>query len=350
MNKLLTVIFSLSFVLILPSCFNQKDNTSIALGPQESEGLHIVFADTEMAKQSIVQDKAEGFFETIQQLDVAIQMQRSSSEFQSSTYVAEYKTFLQEHVLEFTTEDKQLLTDIFDAIKSELGQIKIDLGLEEIILIKTDGAGYGNNAFYTRENTIVIPNGQLANSEEELHAVMLHELFHIFSRYNRAHKVAIYKMIGFQPLDESPVVSDPLLRSRLLLNPDGLATDNFITLTNKNGEEIKAVPLIYSTYNDYKSDVADFFTYLKFDLYRLEEKDGKEIVISQGVSTDVDAEYFSSFFKIIADNTQYIIHPDEIMADNFMLMVNAYASNDFSKFSKEGKALIESLYAYLSDK
>jgi len=345
MNKLIYLLVFLSSSLIFPSCFKQKNQNTKTV-----DSFQLVFADQALAKNLIVQDKVEGFFEKIEALDVAIQLKKTTDQFTSQNYVETYKQFLQDHVLEFDADEKQLLQSVFENIKEKLGRINIDLGLDKIILIKTDGAGYGNDAFYTRENTIVIPKGQLSNNKNGLNAVMLHELFHIFSRYNTDHKTEIYKLIGFQPMDNVPIINDPVLKSRLLLNPDGLATNSYIRLTNKNGEQIKAVPLIYSTYGEYKSDVEEFFTYLKFDLYRLEEKDGKKIVLSNGVSTDVDKEYFSSFFKTIADNTQYIIHPDEIMADNFMLMVDAYAKNDLSTFSKDGKELIEKLHAYLSEK
>ena len=49
------------------------------------------------------------------------------------------------------------------------------------------------------------------------------------------------------------------------------------------------------------------------------------------------------FFKKIGDNTQYIIHPDEIIADNFFMMTLATQEIDgfdMGKFSAKGKVLI----------
>jgi len=344
--KYLTYCLSLlSLSFFTTACFQQKEKTVAS----HSANFELVFANQSLGRKHIVTDKIENFFGKIQMLDVAIQMQRPLESLKKETFVAEYKQFLQADVLEFSTEEQERLQSIFDGIQGKLDAISIDIDFGKIVLIKTGGAGYGDQAFYTRENTIVIPKGQLANNEEQLNGVMLHELFHIYSRYNVLEKQDIYKMIGFHPIEGEIAIQDPALKAQTLLNPDGLAMNYYIDLKDKKGNSIKAVPMIYSTYDSYKEDIKDFFTYLKFDLYRLESKDGKEIVLSQGVSTDVEAEYFDSFFGTIADNTQYIIHPDEIMADNFMLMVEAYAKNDFSKFSKEGKTLIEKLYAYLSD-
>ena len=55
------------------------------------------------------------------------------------------------------------------------------------------------------------------------------------------------------------------------------------------------------------------------------------------------------FWKI-GDNTQYIIHPDEIAADNFMLALIAANENNFSKFSKTGRIKVESVLKLLKSK
>jgi hypothetical protein len=53
------------------------------------------------------------------------------------------------------------------------------------------------------------------------------------------------------------------------------------------------------------------------------------------------------FFTKIKDNTQYIIHPDEIMADNFMFAVLAFSNDDYNRFSGTGKVLIKELLTIL---
>ncbi|MEY3421126.1 MAG: hypothetical protein RIR48_1415, partial [Bacteroidota bacterium] len=53
------------------------------------------------------------------------------------------------------------------------------------------------------------------------------------------------------------------------------------------------------------------------------------------------------FFTKIKDNTQYIIHPDEIMADNFMLAVLAFSNNEFDRFSENGASLLFDLLRVL---
>jgi len=279
------------------ACFKQKTKSQ-----NSSISFPFTFADKSEGQKRIVKDELEHFFENIQLLDVAIQMQRPKQNFSQDNYLQEYKSFLQENVLEFTPEEKKRLSQVFQGIQNKFERIHLHVDFDEIVLIKTTGKGYGSQAFYTRENTIVIPEGQLSISETALNAVMLHELFHIYSRYNTKQKREMYKMIGFQALDHELQFADPELEQRILLNPDGLATNTYIALDNKKGGSMRAVPIIYSTYKDYKSDVSDFFTYLKFDLFQLKAKDGKEIVLSQGVST------------------------------------------------KDGKILIEKLYAYLSDK
>jgi predicted P-loop ATPase/GTPase len=89
-----------------------------------------------------------------------------------------------------------------------------------------------------------------------------------------------------------------------------------------------------------------YFDYLQFDLYHVidgvtrSDKDGKTLM---------DLMYTPSFFYQIKDNTQYIIHPDEIMADNFMLALQAFHHKDFKNFTKEGKNLIDNVLKILAD-
>jgi hypothetical protein len=47
------------------------------------------------------------------------------------------------------------------------------------------------------------------------------------------------------------------------------------------------------------------------------------------------------FFRQIRDNTGYIIHPDEVLADNFsFIMLDKDGAQASYKFSKAGKELL----------
>ena len=56
------------------------------------------------------------------------------------------------------------------------------------------------------------------------------------------------------------------------------------------------------------------------------------------------------FFRQITDNTGYIIHPDEIIADNFVfVMLNQQEDGLKKEFSEDGTALLKKIKEVLSE-
>ncbi|MBK8557502.1 MAG: hypothetical protein IPL65_17900 [Lewinellaceae bacterium] len=57
------------------------------------------------------------------------------------------------------------------------------------------------------------------------------------------------------------------------------------------------------------------------------------------------------FYRQIKDNTGYIIHPDEIIADNFSFIMTAKAgTRSLNNFSAEGRQLLDSIQQVISEK
>ena len=85
-----------------------------------------------------------------------------------------------------------------------------------------------------------------------------------------------------------------------------------------------------------------FLNYLQFDLYELEKnKHGLAIKIKDGNKPNINYNFLSDFHRQITDNTDYIIHPDEIIADNFTLLILAEGKpKELEKISPLGKELL----------
>ncbi len=68
----------------------------------------------------------------------------------------------------------------------------------------------------------------------------------------------------------------------------------------------------------------EFFAYLQFKLLVVEKEGGSEnlMAVSDGPSLKlVGMERVPGFLERVGRNTNYIIHPEEILADNFALLV-----------------------------
>jgi len=149
-------------------------------------------------------------------------------------------------------------------LKLELSGIDIVLP-EHILLIKTTGRE--DAGAYTRGNGIIIPDmGSQWPSVDRLADGILHELFHVMTRYKPQIREQLYRVIGFHPCGEVPL-PDSLL-NRKITNSDAPSSSFFIEVSVK-GVPIKVVPIIYSKSEQYnRGELSD---YLIFKLMTVEE-------------------------------------------------------------------------------
>ncbi|MGH7938734.1 MAG: hypothetical protein ACRD5Z_14905, partial [Bryobacteraceae bacterium] len=190
-----------------------------------------------------------------------------------------------------------------------------------IQMIKTTGAEEGGAA-YTRGTAIVLPEKELAKSQAELEKLICHELFHILSRHNPDLRERLYDAIGFAHCDEIEFPRE--LASRKITNPDAPRNDHFIRLTLR-GQEFLAVPILLSNAEVYNvSRGGEFFEYLNFQFLVMKKtSDPKRLnlVYENSAPKLVGLQTVSGFFEQVGRNTEYVIHPEEILADKFALLV-----------------------------
>ena len=121
----------------------------------------------------------------------------------------------------------------------------------------------------------------------------------------------MYEIIGFKVIKE---ISFPQsLKDLKVTNPDAPIINSYINLSN--GEDSDNYSMI--TYSQKEFNGGNLFDYVTFGFIRLQElKNERELPIIYKV------ENFINFFEKIGKNTEYIIHPDEILADNFVFLLN----------------------------
>ncbi len=156
---------------------------------------------------------------------------------------------------------------------------------------------------------------RLAGRDAALERLLAHELFHVLSRHSPAVRKQLYALIGFQPCN--PIVLPEELEAIKLTNPDAPTIDYYITIEHE-GERLHVVPLLLSDRQRFEPQRAGLFDYLTFKLLAIEEHDGRwRPVLLDGKPVLIDGRANASYRAKIGKNTNYIIHPDEILADNF---------------------------------
>ena len=213
---------------------------------------------------------------------------------------------------EWSTEEKRKLNVLFQDIDTKIKQQGLNLDLpEEIYFVSTTGEEEGGALGYTRGKYIVLNQNILKNSKAEIQHTVVHELFHLISRNNRTFRKKMYEIIHFNLTNK--IEYPETLKELKITNPDAPQNDSFIRL-NVDNETVDCMMVLYAKSN-YQG--GNFFQYLNVGLMKLEGDHHKKPTIKKGNPVIFTLNEAPDFFSKIGANTEYIIHPEEILAENF---------------------------------
>lgn len=230
----------------------------------------------------------------------------------------DFTNFVARQILPWSETDRQRLGGLSGMVSNRLAGWSLPLP-ETIWLIKTTGEEEGNTA-YTRGAAIIIPVQMLAGESTRLERVLLHEIFHILSRQNSKLRDQLYAQIGFEPC--GPVTLPADYAARKITNPDAPISEHHFK-GRAAGRELHLLPVLFSRETAYRAgDTRPFFAYLEFRLMEIAEAGGHwQPVLRAGQPAFHQPGEVENFFTRIGRNTQYIIHPEEVLADNFVLLM-----------------------------
>ncbi len=225
--------------------------------------------------------------------------------------------FAAKQVVAWSDEDRTKLEPIVASVAERIAKFKLPLP-PNILLIQTTGKEEGDAA-YTRRHAVILPRRYVGFDASQLESIFIHELFHVLSSHNEPLRDSLYAIIGFKPCPE--IVLPDSLADFKITNPDGPLLNYYITL-DADGKQQLAVPLLYSPERFDPQQSRSFFGYLKFRLLVV-ERDGDDWSVASEAGSPIllDPTQTPSFHQQIGRNTKYIIHPDEVLADNFLYLM-----------------------------
>jgi hypothetical protein len=229
----------------------------------------------------------------------------------------EFLDFIGKNVVEWTPDEKAAVQAALAHLTPKLTELSLPFP-KTIIFIKTTGLEEGD-AEYTRANAIILPQSALAATERpRLQPTIAHELFHVLSRNAPDLRDRVYAVIGFQPCGEIPF--PPELASRKITNPDAPKNDHCIRLQSRQSS-VWAVPILFSNADRYDPAAGgEFFQYLEVKFLVVEKSDARATYDPSKI-TLLDMNQVQGFYEQVGRNTDYIIHPEEILADNFKFLL-----------------------------
>ncbi len=227
--------------------------------------------------------------------------------------------FLKGEVVAWEDEARKNLTESIERLRPKLEPFHLPLP-KTVLLIQMSGKEE-SNAAYTRGTAVLLPREKTQKLKgDPLDRLLLHELFHVLSRHAPELRRDLYRIIGFEVCESMAL--PPSLADLKLTNPDAPLIDCHIKLT-EGDDTFHAAPILYSSSATYDADKKPpLFKYLTFRLMKVEEHEGRwRPLLNDGEPILIDPAHSKSFADQIGQNTKYIIHPDEILADNFIHLV-----------------------------
>jgi hypothetical protein len=231
-------------------------------------------------------------------------------------HAADLLQFASRQVEPWSDEEVAKLTGCIKSLRTRLSGYP-SLWPETVLLIKTTGDEEGGAA-YCRQNAIVFPRRVLDQPPQPLERLLAHELFHILSRHDLNRQRKLYAVVGFHPCGE--IELPPSLRDRKITNPDAPLLNYSIELQTDEGP-VPVTPILVASRADYDpASKKSFFQYMQFRLLQVQREGGawRASLDETGAPILLDPQDQPSYHEQVGRNTGYIIHAEEVLAENFV--------------------------------
>lgn len=177
---------------------------------------------------------------------------------------------------------------------------------------------------HTRGSAISL-GARLPESDAALDETLLHETFHVISRAHPERRDALYATIGFSRCTD--VVLPPGVAETIITNPDAPLVQHGAALSAAQPDEL-VTPLLLADPLRYDPAKPELYQYFDLIIARLHRDAAGRCSLVEDAALD-EAARQAIIYAQAGRNTDYLFHPEEILADNFaqMMMRRADAPN-----------------------
>jgi sulfur carrier protein ThiS len=233
--------------------------------------------------------------------------------------VEEFRAFSAEAVLPWTEPQQLRWRKALERLAPKFAALQVPLP-PELLLISTNGRdAFGNP--YTRGRAVVLPLASLPDRADADVYILAHELFHVVSRHAPALATRLYTTIGFE--STAPLQWPAAWLPQRIANPDA-PFDRHLMRTSFEGRAVALMPLLMAGRADLKAGES-FFSVMQVRLLEVTPGDATRPtlpVLSDGQPVWHEPRQVPDYLARLGGNTNYILHPEETMADNFAFAVN----------------------------
>ena len=197
----------------------------------------------------------------------------------------------------------------------------LHLRLPNIELVKTTGAEEFGAAGYTRRHAIMLSESVTSlptTDPRRAYFLLAHEVFHVLSRTDARLRDDLYALLGFKTVDGFEYPAD--LEERRISNPDAFEYLHAVTVQSAS-ESVDVMPVIQSRLPlNEVIQLPNFFDALDIVLLSVDPATGAALRDGNG---DLIKYNFgnTNWIPLMLRNSSFIIHPEEVLADNFATLM-----------------------------
>lgn len=293
-------LYSFFIVLLFLGTINALSQNEFPL----KTGTIVVLPDIEKAKKLISTE--DEYTKVFSLFDLQSKTRRTDT-----PTVADYLTNAANQVLIWDQSDREALGVMVKSISNKIIADSLQLNIPDtIFVIKTTMIEEGGADGYTRGKCIFLKS---SSSED----VLIHEMFHVLSRNDHNLRENVYFTLGFKKCNE--VVYPTEIASLRISNPDAPHNDYYITV--KSSDMPLDVMLVLYASKPYSG--GSFFGYVTLGMMVVTgDENSKVPVMIEGKPQILEVSSVKNFYEQVGRNTGYIIHAEEVCADQFVMLLN----------------------------
>lgn len=269
------------------------------------------FASKSEGQQLMASNTA--YYNSLNQNDIDWRMKRTGATLD------ELKALGQASVCEFSGKEKKKLAEAVKFVGQRLAALgvgSLPFPQEDIVFVKTTTDEEPDAGAYTHGTVIYVGGPALKeklNNKKWMHYAVAHELFHCLTRNSPDFRRKMYSLIGFTATGTDFTFS-PEITEKIFTNPDVEHYDSYAEFTIEGIKRRCTLMALYTAaWAEAYAEVGEEASFFDFsDSY---------LVPIDALDTYYPISEVPDFWDVVGKNTDYVLAPEECMADNFAFAV-----------------------------
>lgn len=285
------IAFLIVLTLLLPACL------------AEGGEFGYRFADAKEAAKLLLGNR--DYYDNLTQNDLNFRLQKLDGTLE------ELEALAAEQTRDYTDAEKARIDQSMALIQKNCDEWGYTLPpMDDIVFAKTTMHEECDAGAYTHGTQIYLGEDMMKYSfvdnpefQQYFDTIVAHELFHCLTRNHPDFRAAMYAILGFTVVEDDYEFS-PEIRNQIIANPD-VGHHNSYAAFDINGQMTNCV-VVFTTPKPFTKAGESFFDVMVTGLVPIDD-----------MTTMYTADEAANFWDVFGRNTDYVIDPEETLADNF---------------------------------